>query len=255
MFPWFASPLPENAQKIVQVAPGRLPGNLRQGYYCLYEYANGKRGCVFQKSDHSIKKEIQIAALAEVRVVHSAVTPYSNQTDLFVSTAKGIAYFSERRPDDPPQILLPEVPVRQVVVAEYDTTIAVFAVSDANELYYLEGTRGASVTFKWSGLPIRADVALLSVAYNAHALATELMYVDTTSHAIHHLWRDPVSFVWHEAALTVRAPKGEEGKPRTRSFPAYITAISLVNDTTGESVGAGYIVVSPVSPRTDGVVF
>ena len=246
-FPWVASPLPENAQRILQVVPGRLPGNLKVGYYALYTMSGGTLGCVFQKNDHSMKMPIQVSGLGQIRDIHSTITPYYGYTDLFAATERGIAYFSHFRPDKQPQILLPDVSFRQVVAAEYGTQIIVFAVSDQRELYYLEGTRKDSIVFNYSGFPIRTGVEMLSAAYNVTAGATELMYVQSKSHAIRHLWRDPVSFSWQEAAITVISPKEEASESQKRSkthrFPAYITAITIVNDTTGDSLGPGYELV------------
>lgn len=55
-------------------------------------------------------------------------------------------------------------------------------------------------------------------------------------------------FARQEAALIVLSPKEDpsnsEKRAKTRSFPAYITAITVVNDTTGEGIGSGYELVS-----------
>lgn len=248
-FPWVASPLPENAQRILHVAPGRLTGNLGVGYYALYSLNGGEStGCIFQKNDHSMKIPLQVNKLGKIYDIHSALTPYHGNTDLFAATERGIAYFSHFRPDKEPQILLPDISFRQVVAAEYGTQILVFAVSEERELYYLEGTRKSSIVFNYSGFPIRSGVEMLSVAYNTTAGATELMYIEATNHAIRHLWRDPVSFAWQEAAISVLSPKEDpsssQKRAKTRSFPAYVTAITVVNDTTGEGIGSGYELVS-----------
>lgn len=130
-FPWVASPLPENAQRILQVAPGRLTGNLDLGYYVLYSLVGGEStGCIFQKNDHSMKTPLQVGKLGKIYDIHSTLTPYSGNTDLFAATEDGIAYFSHFRPDKEPQILLPDVCFRQVVAAEYGTHILVFTVSE-----------------------------------------------------------------------------------------------------------------------------
>ncbi|KAL0945253.1 hypothetical protein HGRIS_000763 [Hohenbuehelia grisea] len=238
---WTPSPFPENVDRILQVAPGRLSGNLGQGYYAVYAHHDDSVGCVYQKYDHSMKMSIPIAGRAQIRDIHSTITPYYGETDLFMATERGILYFSRYNPGAPPLVLLENIAFKQVVAAAYGSQILVFGVSDQRELYYLERNRETDTHFTHSGFPIRAGVEMLSVAYNVTAGATEVMYVETKRRTIKHLWRDPASFMWQEAPLTTLAPKGDVPKTlKTRSYPAYVTSITVVNETTGESLGAGY---------------
>ncbi len=127
--------------------------------------------------------------------------------------------------------------------------LAVFGVSQHDELYFIEGERqfeSNRLTWKASGVPIRKGVSYLSPQYNAHSNASELLYVaDQGRGGLHHLLRDQKSGMWSEAALEVRVPTGSAG--RLRQAPTYLTCITLASDATRLPVPTGY----PVTLRSD----
>lgn len=73
--------------------------------------------------------------------------------------------------------------------------IAIFAVTDQGELYFIEGVRDGNgkVGLRTSGLPIRKDVHLLSSPYNSKRELCELIYITRHDNEIRHLFRDDQS--------------------------------------------------------------
>ncbi|KAF2133764.1 hypothetical protein P153DRAFT_427689 [Dothidotthia symphoricarpi CBS 119687] len=197
---------------------------------------------------------LQTGRLGSISSLFSSVNPWG-LTDILVAGEFGIGYFEssalERMLGDP---ILPDIAFKQVVCSEVYKDLfchlTVFAISDHNELYFIEGKRSKDrkVTFQTpSGLPIRQGVTMMSPQYNAKSNASELLYVsDNGSNGLRHLVRDPVSTLWTEDSLQIKVPPGT---PSTLTkVPVYMTSISLSNEN-GVPVPQGYSVNVTCEPH------
>jgi hypothetical protein len=69
--------------------------------------------------------------------------------DLLAATERRIAHYNFANPDNPPQFILDKIGMKQVVSYEavdkdgpdLQTKVTIFAVSGANEIYYVEAWR------------------------------------------------------------------------------------------------------------------
>ena len=140
---------------------------------------------------------------------------------------------------------LPQIGYRQVVCSESvdpsnqeQTVFTMFAVSQNNELYYIQGTRQYTrsdglITLQSSGLPIRANVSRISCQFNAKMNSSELIYVGTGSNEVKHLLRDPITKCWTENHIQFASPKV------MKTYQAFVTTIS-VTSTDGRDVGKDF---------------
>lgn len=145
---------------------------------------------------------------------------------------------------------LPKVSFRDVVCSEkvdpqnkQATAITIFAVSEDNDLYYVQGNRRWSdgfITFSSSGLPIRTNVERISGRYNPATNSSELVYTGSGVDQVKHLIRDPVTSGWSESSISFSAPN------TVLKFSAFVTSISL-RDAIGRSVGENF----PVQIKAD----
>lgn len=150
-------------------------------------------------------------------------------------------------PTDAPILVdgLPDIGFKQVVCSEAmdqtsnntRTKLTLFAVSDDDELYFIQGTRqlkGNQVKLFSSGLPIRSDVQRISCQYNAATDTSELIFVTGGGHEVKHLLRDPQTTCWSEKPVQFASPTA------LREFKAYVTTVS-VTESTGRSVGKDFL--------------
>jgi hypothetical protein len=140
---------------------------------------------------------------------------------------------------------LPAIGFRQAVCSEKinmqktsETTIVMFAVSNDNGLYYIQGTRqwqtDGSITLTASGLPIRRNVAHISCQYNQASNTSEVVYTGTAgADAVKHLIRDPTTTGWSETSIAFSSPR------ELRRYRAFVTTVAL-RDARGRAVGAGF---------------
>jgi hypothetical protein len=167
-------------------------------------------------------------------------------TDLVVASEKGIGFFDFIHPDLPPQVALNNISFKQVVSSEKvdpanptsQTIITLFAVSDDDELYYIQGIRPFQtnkITFTASGIPIRDNVDRISTQYNAAKSATELIYLGNGTNEVFHLWLDS-GLTWQEEQILTRGPSGYI------KYYAFITTLTFVTDK-GLGVGQDYPLV------------
>ena len=133
-------------------------------------------------------------------------------TDLFVAASKGLGFYNFTSITNPLQIILPDINFKKVVSAEAiesletstQTNLTIFAVSEHDELYYIEGTRQIQtnvIQFQASGIPIRTDVDRISAQYNKKVNASEIIYVGNAVNEVRHLWKDPVTMLWQEGNI------------------------------------------------------
>jgi hypothetical protein len=108
-------------------------------------------------------------------------------TDLLAATERGIVFCNFAAPDMPPQSVLSDIAMKQIVSYEavdkddpdVQTKLAIFALSDNNDLYYVEAWRPYAtnfLSFRTSGFPMASNVARVSTQYNASQDATEIVY-------------------------------------------------------------------------------
>jgi hypothetical protein len=149
---------------------------------------------------------------------------------------------------------LPRISFREVVCSEkvnpdnkLETCITMFAVSNHNDLYYIEGSRkwkvDGSISLASSGLPIRQNVSRVSCQYNAAMNSSELIYTGTGANEIKHLLRDPHTTCWSESSISFAAPK------ILNKYHAYVTTISL-RCTDGGNVGKDF----PVKIKSESMI-
>lgn len=170
-----------------------------------------------------------------------------SMTDLVVASEKGIAFYDFVHPDRPPTVVLSSISFKQVVCAEavdpanptIQTKLALFAVSDDDELYYIRGTRPYAtnqLAFSTSGIPIAHNVAAVSTQYNAAVNSNEIVYLGDGQDEVFHMWLDSGN-VWQQERLLTKASSG------TTKYPAYLTSVMFETDL-GASIGGDYPVVS-----------
>lgn len=169
-------------------------------------------------------------------------------TDLALASEKGIAFYNFVHPDEPPAIVLPEISFKNVVCSEAvdpadpkkQTLLAMFAVSDDDELYYIRGTRPYAtnkLTFVASGIPIAHNVQAVSAQFNASVNSSEIVYLSGGQNEIFHMWLDGGN-IWQQERLLVKTTTGGVIK-----YPAYLTSVRLETDEA-VSIGGDYPVVS-----------
>ena len=139
-----------------------------------------------------------------------------SDTDLLVASDGGLGFYNNRHIDEAPQLLLPGIAFKQVVSAEAvpnvkhltSTVLTIFAVSEHDELYFIEGIRPFKtniVRFQTSAIPIRVGVERISPQYNKKVNTAELIYVGNGQDEIWHLWKDPTTFEWREDNVAVKS--------------------------------------------------
>ena len=246
-------PPPQVYQSILQVIPGNLSAGYSQGTFTLFKMADGTVGGCFSNPANTLTVQFDFDGLGVVHDLFSSLAP-SGFTDLFAASDQGVAFFANSTPDAAPQVVLPSISFKQVVVSQYDLKLVGLAVSTANELYYFEGTRSkkgsSSITWLASGLPIRADVLEISTQYNVASGSMELIYITSSDKTVKHLYRTPQSFLWQETVIAVRPA---EGRPQSLTYSAHVTTIQPVNSVTGGSLGANYPLVSQPTGLLDAV--
>ena len=163
-------------------------------------------------------------------------------TDFALVCEKGVCFLNHQRPTEAPQQVegLPDTLFTQVVCSELmssvsttATAISMFAISGQGELYFVEGQREwatGTITLKFSGLPIRANVARVSCQYNAKLHSSELMYAGAGDDQVGHLLRDPVTKCWSDDVSRFAVPK------TITNYRAFVTTLS-VKSTTGPPLG------------------
>ncbi|KAG8708320.1 hypothetical protein FRC08_018966 [Ceratobasidium sp. 394] len=234
---------PEPYETILDIQPGRFEA-FGPGSFVLYRRGDATKsfGCTFDSVDNEYSVRIKLDGLGHVNSICSANSPNGECTDLFVAAQNGIGFYHYLHPDHAPEIILPSISVKQVAASEYGETISVLAVSEQNELYFIQGARknidSSDIAWTYSGLPIRSNVARVSAQFNIQAGGTELMYTTNAGNEINHLWRSPDSSLWNEAAIHILPALG--AKQRVISYPAYVTRITVVNSKSHASVGGNY---------------
>ena len=164
-------------------------------------------------------------------------------TDILFAGEKGIGFCDFDQPDVLSQIILPNTSFRQVVCSEKtdpdrpreQSRLAVFAVSNDEELYYLDGIRSfadRALHFEYSGLPIRRGVTHMSARFNAPKRSSELLFAENNDNALHYLRRSPSGRAWVEDRITRKAVKMVK-------YDAFMTTLALT-DGAGNPVPASY---------------
>ena len=149
------------------------------------------------------------------------------------------------------KVLLSEIAFSQVVCAEEadpecpedQTRLALFAVAESGELYYLDGARilaSGDLNFQYSGLPIRRDVTHMSTRFNGPRCSSELLFATEKDSALHYLRRSSTGSVWTEDRITRKAFK-------MTKFDAFLITLVL-SDGEGNPVAPGYGVTFTSEP-------
>jgi hypothetical protein len=130
--------------------------------------------------------------------------------------------------------ILKGIGFKQVVVSEAEdlgqdaqSKLAIFAVSDDDCLYFIEGTRDYSeveITYRFeaSGFPIRRGVTHLAARFNALHGTNELLYASANDQALFFLRRVPSGTSWVEDKITRRAIQHIK-------FDAFVSSIVLTD--------------------------
>ncbi|KAF3931579.1 hypothetical protein ABW19_dt0209250 [Dactylella cylindrospora] len=225
-FRWIAMTFPAAASTLVQTEPLVLgtveSGFTEDGLVSLFkDFSSGEEGrCVGQVAaeggGYSRSFEYKAGELGDLRAVYSVLNPWG-LTDVIIAGKGGLGYFSFENVDNMVgKPILPNISFRQLVASEdvdpakpdEQSKIAIFAVSDENHLYYIEGTRSfsdRSLNFQASGLPIRTDITHLSARYNSSYGTSELLYAGREQNALYFIRREPISGSWAEQRITRKA--------------------------------------------------
>lgn len=124
----------------------------------------------------------------------------------------------------------------------------VYAISDHGELFVIEGTRrvdnGNLLEVPPSlPLPIRTGIRNLTGSINPLTGALDTVYTTRDSDQLKHLSRDPVTSLWKETDMVVKADKSYR-KVKTQAF---LVTVSLRN-SQGAPVPPGYAVQLSSAP-------
>ncbi|KAI0402760.1 hypothetical protein F4802DRAFT_337581 [Xylaria palmicola] len=253
---WNVMSFPAAASTLLQSEPlviGSISAPSEQGMVSVFkDFAqNAKARVVGHITDPtggiSRTFEFKTGRLGDTRSVFSHRNPWS-RTDIFIASANGIGYYSCFAPLNQLDTLaaepiLPDVAFRQVFCSEaadpaapkVQSKLALFAVSDDNSLYYIEGTRrfdGRLPTFVASGLPIRKGVTHMSTVYSAVHGTSELLYGVEEENALLYLRREPQGQFWLEDRVSRKAHKFVK-------YDAFVSSLALM-DGGGQALGAGY---------------
>lgn len=168
---------------------------------------------------------------------------------------KGIGFFDSyainELSHDP---ILPNISFKQVVCSENrkdseSSIIAIFAISEHDELYFIHGRRthnDSRVYFQASGFPIRRGVVVMSPQYNMQTNSCEILYVtNEVNSGLHHLIRDPITSLWTDGVVEFKLHLGTPAI--LTKEPVYLTNIAL-SDSEGNAVPNEYPVSITASP-------
>ncbi|ORX91992.1 hypothetical protein K493DRAFT_355006 [Basidiobolus meristosporus CBS 931.73] len=268
--PWSELSFPAAASKMVQTEPLRLgyaeTGFKEDGMLSLFQGypVDGQQRCIGHMfgpcGGYARTFELKAAKLGHLNAAFTHMNP-AGYTDIFVASNCGIGVFRFDEIDVINQVILPETAFKQVVCSEeFDpdapereprTKISIFAISEDQKLYFIEGSRDwqtRELTFRSSGLPIRSGVTHLSGKFNASYYSSELLYAGVEENALHHLRRAPSGQHWLDDRITRKANK-------QLKYDAFVTCITLT-DSEGNTVPEGYPVKSlgrvPANLETDG---
>ena len=244
--PWHVLPPLETAEKVLQLCAGATYDG--PGVFTLFQRPGAKftYGCNFEiLDDGNLAYGLQTQDLGTIHSIAPNANPWG-QIDLFIASEKGIAFFNFEHLDGEPLVILPGIEFKQVAASELvgayegplptQTNFAIFALSEHDELYFIEGVRifaTHEVRFETSGFPIRTNVDVVSAQYNSKINASELIYVGNGQDEIRHLWKDPWTSLWNETDITVAAT-GE-----IKKYQAYVSTITITDDL-GSSLN-GYL--------------
>lgn len=184
--------------------------------------------------------------VGRINSIYASRNPW-NGTDVAVAGEQGVGLVDFRTPSSKPIMVggLPAIGFRQAVCSEKvnpqnesETSIVMFAVSNDNALYYIQGTRqwstDGSISLKASGLPIRQNVSHISCQYNQVSNTSDLVYTGTAgADAVKHLIRDPATTAWSETNIAFAAPL------ELRRYHAFVTTVAL-RDARGRAIPAGF---------------
>lgn len=175
-----------------------------------------------------------------------ALSVICRMTDLVVAGENGIGFVNYASPTAAPILVdgIKDIGFKEVICSEAidkqsnntQTKLTLFAVSDDNELYFIQGTRqlkGNQVQLSSSGLPIRSDVQRISCQYNASTDTSELIFVTGGGSELKHLLRDPQTTCWNEHAIQFASAN------LLQKYNAYVTTVSIT-ESTGRSFSSGF---------------
>ena len=198
--PWNVLPPPETAEKVLQLCTGATYDG--PGVFTLFRRPGTKitQACNFEiLYGGNLAYGLQTETLGALHSITPNVNPWG-QTDLFIASAKGIAFYNFEHLDGEPLVILPEIEFKQVTASEsvgaYEgpaptqSNFSILALSEHDELYFIEGNRVFAtheVRFESSGFPIRTNVDVMSAQYNSKINASELIYVGNGQDEIRHL--------------------------------------------------------------------
>jgi hypothetical protein len=224
---WVAWPIPQNASDIVDVAVGTLPG-LGAGSFVLYHVGS------------ALQLDFTRAATMNGQYISRSLTPpdgamalgtiqnaSDGSTDLYVA-GNGVFRFAAAEMKASGATAeniggtIAAGSGTEIVVRQDDDNIAVW-VLDEGLLYYLHGTRGA--TIEWTApLPIQQDVGQIAALRNTVRDTNELFLV-TAGQQLAYLYQDPVSTDWNEMVI----PLADVGS--ALPFQCYTTHIALTDQS------------------------
>ncbi|KAK3370406.1 hypothetical protein B0H63DRAFT_564578 [Podospora didyma] len=241
---WTKSSFPVAASLLVQTEPlilGQQFGVREEGLVSVVKgtAVSGKQRCIGQRCAPNggfySSFEYKTGVLGDVRSAFSHLNIFGF-TDVFFASENGIGFFSWETVDmmTIEEPILKGVGFKQLVVSEAEdltregqSKLAIFAVSDDDCLYFIEGTRDYSevklkYTFEASGFPIRKGVTHLAARFNAPHGTNELLYASSEDNALFFLRRTPAGNSWVEDKITRRAL-------RHIKYDAFVTSIVLTD--------------------------
>ncbi|KAF4428349.1 hypothetical protein FACUT_9380 [Fusarium acutatum] len=248
--PWTLFSPATEADIVVDIQPASLKAE--DGVFVLTRKGiQASTECLFYELDPTgldlVKtsiKRIATAALGRIQAITTSRTWLG--TDLIVACEKGVGFINHRYPTSPPLQAkgLPSISFCDVVCSEEvnpskktETCISIYAVSNAGELYFIQGSRkwstNGAIELWSSGLPIRNNISKITCRYNTKVRSSQLIYTNDASSTLKYLLRDSDTGYWSDASISFAAPQ------QVSTYNAFVSTISI-RDTRGRSVGQGF---------------
>ena len=125
-------------------------------------------------------------------------------SDLYVGTNKGLVLFRGGRISNGGfQVVSDLADVRQLYVTEDDQDISLWAMTSGDQIWYIRGRKGETLT--WSpAVLFHRDAVHIAPIRSPHRRSNEL-YLVTSSLDLLHLWQAPESTLWRERRIDVEA--------------------------------------------------
>ena len=229
---WQPWPIPQNATHVIDVAVGTMP-ILGAGSFILYQVGTALQLDFTTASKLNVSRSLTPpdGAMALATLQNTDGT-----TDLYVA-GNGVYVFTSSNMGKNAVAAKIGATINagtgtEMVVRQDSANIAVW-VLDQGVLYYLHGTKGA--TIKWTTpLPVQQNVGQIAALRNT-VLDTNELFLVTADEQLAYLYQDPLTTLWKEMLMPL--PDAGSALP----IQCYTTQITL-RDQNNNPVTKGFTI-------------